>query len=314
MKTERRALGIDIGGTKIAAAMVDGAGSVSAPLTVPTPAAEGPDAILDAAAALAGRVVTASGLAPQSVGLGSAGAFDVSGTVIHATDHLPGWLGTPVGPALEARLELPVVVLNDVHAAAFGELFAGPDRGDAPVLFVAVGTGIGGALTISGRLLRGSSGLAGSVGHVRVSSPVSRRCSCGGRDHVEAYASGPAMERTYRERTGVALPLAEIGRRARGGDADASEVIESAAALLAQGLAAAVSVCDVRTVVLGGGVAGLGTTFTEPLHVQLSAQLDGPTGGVGLEQATFGDRAAIVGAAGAALRLGSGRTVDELFC
>ncbi|MFE4468905.1 ROK family protein [Leifsonia sp. NPDC056824] len=311
--TPRRALGIDIGGTKIAAAMVDEDGTTATPLIVPTPAADGPDAILDAAAALARRVMTEAGSIPEAVGLGSAGAFDLRGTVIHSTDHLAGWLGTRVGQGLEARLDLPVTVLNDVHAAALGELSVGPDRGVGPQLFVAVGTGIGGALIVNDRLIRGSSGMAGSVGHVRVRSELSRQCSCGGRDHAEAFASGPAMERTYRERTGIDARLPSIGERSRRGDSDAADVIESATGRLAEALAAAISVCDVETIILGGGVSGLGTIFTAPLSASLRAELGARSPQVRVELAALGDRATVVGAATAAWRIGTGSTIEELF-
>lgn len=314
MTAGRRALGIDIGGTKIAAAMVDPEGTVSAPLTVPTPAADGPEAILDATAALARRVLNEAGADPEAVGLGSAGAFDLTGTVVNSTDHLAGWLGTRVGHGLETRLGLPVTVLNDVHAAALGEFSAGADRAAGLKMFVAVGTGIGGALVVNDRLIRGDSGMAGSVGHLRVRSEFSRRCSCGGRDHAEAFASGPAMELTYRERTGLDARLPEIGDRARAGDSVATAVITSAAGRLADALASAISVSDAGTIILGGGVCGLGMLFTAPLSASLRAELGGLFPDVRIELAGLGDRAALVGAAKAAWRIRDGAKMEELFC
>lgn len=310
------ALGIDIGGTKTAAALVDEEGAVGTPLAVPTPASAGPHAILDSAAALGRRVMAESGVVAAIVGVGSAGAFDLSGTVIHSTDHLAGWRGTHVRQGLEARLGLPVAVLNDVHAAALGELRAdaGEARGSGPVIFVAVGTGIGGALMVNGRIIRGSSGMAGSVGHIRVHSASSRRCSCGGSDHAEAFASGPAMERSYQERTGAHVALPAIGERARDGDSEAAEVIESAAGQLAEALAAAISVCDARTIILGGGVSGLGTLFTAPLGAGLRAELGDRVPDLRLEVAALGNQAAIAGAAEAAWRMRAGSAMEDIFC
>ena len=314
MTPRRHALGIDIGGTKISAAIVGEHDTKVSPRTVPTPSAEGPDAILDTAAALAATVMAESRIAPAAFGAGSAGAFDLSGTVVNSTDHLRGWLGTKVAAGLAARLGAQVTVLNDVHAAALGEVVAAPDRRRTDsLLFVAVGTGIGGALVSRGRVVRGVSGMAGSVGHVRVRATSARTCSCGGQDHVEAFASGPAMERSYRELSGIDAGLADIGGRARNGDAAALAVIGDAARLLAYALAAAVAVTDVGEIVLGGGVMGLGDIFVSPLVAELRAELHPLFGGLQVRVSSLGTSAAIVGSARAAFRVLDGASGADLF-
>lgn len=195
---------------------------------------------------------------------------------------------------LTRRLGAPAIVVNDVHAAALGERVAGavPDR----FLFVAVGTGIGGAVVSDGRVLRGASGMAGSVGHVRIPSSRRRICSCGGVDHVEAFASGPGIELTYAEFTGRASGLREIGRLAAGGDVVAAQVIRVAAEDLGESLASSVVAVDPGVVVIGGGVSGLGELFTAPLAERLRGALQRPFSDVEVVLARAGTDAALLGA------------------
>lgn len=293
-------VGIDIGGTKIAAAVVLADGAVRHRVERPTPAREGAEAILDAAAAAGAESAAQAGVAPVAYGVGSAGAFDEQGVVVSSTDHLAGWCGTDVAAGLTRRLGAPAMVVNDVHAAALGERAAGavPDR----FLFVAVGTGIGGAVVSDGRVLRGASGMAGSVGHVRIPSSRRRICSCGGVDHVEAFASGPGIELTYAEFTGRALGLREIGRLAAGGDVVAAQVIRVAAEDLGESLASSVVALDPGIVVIGGGVSGLGELFIAPLAERLRGALQRPFSDVEVVLARAGTDAALLGAGALAAR------------
>ncbi|MFF1879602.1 ROK family protein [Leifsonia sp. NPDC058230] len=306
-------VGIDIGGTKIAAAVVDRRGRLSHRSEVSTPASEGPDAILDAAAELASRVAAAAGIRPNRFGVGSAGAFDERGRVVHATDHLTGWAGTDAAAGLERRLDAHAIVVNDVHAAALGELWSGGAADLHRFLFVAVGTGIGGAAVTGSRVVRGASGMAGSVGHVRIVSPRRRVCSCGGIDHVEAFASGPGIERTYLEFTGRSRGLRDIARLGRDGDVVAAEVIRRAAEELGESLAAAVTLFDAGVVVLGGGVSGVGELFTAPLASRLRAELPSPFSTVAVRPAILGGDAALLGAGGLALRVDAGEPYSSFF-
>ncbi|AUG28810.1 MULTISPECIES: ROK family protein [Microbacterium] len=293
-ESARAVVAVDIGGTKIAAALVREGGQIGHRVQRPTPAAKGAAAILDAAAALVREVIEAAGPV-AAVGVGSAGALDEDGVVTHATDHLAGWRGTPVAAGLVARLGVPVVVVNDVHAAALGELALGSDRDR--FVFVAVGTGIGGAVVSEGALLRGASGMAGSIGHLRAATMRGRVCSCGGRDHIEAFASGPGIERSFAERSGVAAPLREIARRAREGDTVAAQVIAAAAGELGASLAPVITTVDPGVVLLGGGVSALGTALVAPLAEGLRTELRAPFVDVRIEIARAGTDAALLGAA-----------------
>lgn len=303
-------VGVDIGGTKIAVAAVDESGRVHERRQAPTPAREGAAAILDEVARLVRGIPLPAGAVVDACGVGSAGAFDPSGRVVHSTAHLAGWLGAEVADELGARLGSPVVVVNDVHAAAFGEYWHGDVGEDESLLVVAVGTGIGGAHIARGRVTRGCLGLAGSVGHVRVPGAPHRRCSCGGDDHIESYASGPGIEQSYAEASGRHAPLVEIGRRAGDGDPVAARVISTAAAQLGESLAGAVVVLNPARVVLAGGAANLAELFLAPFAAALRAELSPPFSGLRVGMARRGD-AAIIGAAQLARRVLHGGSLDE---
>lgn len=293
-------LGIDIGGTKTAAAVVCADGRVLARAVAPTPAPEGPDAVLAGAAALARQVLAATAATVVGAGVGTAGVVDHhTGSVRFATSSLPGWAGAPVAGRLAAALGLPVVVDNDVNVIAYGEVHIGPPQLRAgTVLFAAVGTGVGGAIVRDGRIDRGATGTAGELAHLVAGPPTGRPCGCGRRGHLEAVAAGPALAAAYGARVGgpaVALPA--IADRARCGDLDAIAVIAEGAAALGRVLAGLVTVLDPVAVVLGGGVGEAGPLWWEPMTAAFRAEcLPGPDSVV-LRPARGGRLAGATGAA-----------------
>jgi glucokinase len=287
------ALGVDIGGTKIAAAVVWQDGTTGPLARVATPAAEGPRAILAAAVAVARAAIgQAAGPPPEACGVGTAGTVGANGVISFATDSLPGWAGTHVAAAFGSALNLPVTVLNDVHAAAVAE-------GYADALVVCVGTGIGGALICDGNLRTGRTGSAGAVGHLPAPRAERRRCGCGGIDHLEAYASGPAIAASYHRNSGLAAPvgLPEIAALARADDAAAQLAIDQAGEVLGEVLGGLANVLDPEVVVIGGGVAALADLLAEPVGQSFRAHaLPGPAT-CDLTFSTLGSLAVITGAA-----------------
>nr|BFE56044.1 ROK family protein [Dactylosporangium thailandense] len=283
------ALGIDIGGTKIAAALVYADGTTGPLHRVPTPAREGPAAVLRAAAGLGRRVIGDAAVA--GCGVGTAGAVDPHGRISHATDSLPGWAGTDVRAALTEALGVTVLVRNDVHAMAVAEAAWGAAAGAGTALVVAVGTGIGGALVAGGSLLTGRLGLAGSIGHLPATASLGRRCGCGGVDHVEAYAAGPAIAADHARRAGLdTAPRLE--------DVPAgSPAIAFAAEILGHGLAAAANLLDPDAIVLGGGVLGLGEPFRAAVLGALRAAALPGVAGVPVRSPALGPAAVLAGAA-----------------
>ncbi|WP_229401748.1 ROK family protein [Micromonospora okii] len=250
----RVAVGIDVGGTKTLAALVAADGTVLRRRRADTPAAAGPAAVLDTAAGLAAGLLPAAGDGP--VGVGTAGTVDpATGGIRYATDSLPGWAGTPVTAELAGRLGRPVRVVNDVHAAALGESWAGAGRGRARVLLVSVGTGLGGALVRQGRVDAGARGAAGAVAHLSAPGAGRLRCGCGRYGHLEALASGTGLAAGYAVETGERITGREVAARAAAGDAAARGVVARAGAGLGAALAGLVTVLDPEAVLVAGGAA-----------------------------------------------------------
>ncbi|WP_328475314.1 ROK family protein [Actinoplanes sp. NBC_00393] len=252
MSTSSLVAAVDIGGTKIAAALVDEAGVIRDRVQVSTPS--GASAILCVIAELVDGLRAHA--APLALGVGAPGVIDSSaGEVRSATEIVPGWAGTPIRAELAGRLGLPVAVVNDVRAAALGAV-RDPALRDCPdVLHVSVGTGVGGALIRNGRLVAGPHGSAGEIAHLLVPQRGALACGCGRDDHLEAVAAGPAIAAFHSRATGsAALPLTEVAARMRAGDEDAGVAIRSAGRTLGRALAGLVAAVDVDAVTLGGGV------------------------------------------------------------
>ncbi|MFE1318410.1 ROK family protein [Kitasatospora phosalacinea] len=288
--------GVDIGGTKTSAALVGPDGTAGPVVTVPTPAAEGPDAVL---AAVAGAV-RALGGDPVAVGVGSAGVIDpVRGCVVSATDAMPGWAGTELRTRLRELLGVPVAVDNDVHAHALGEAWTGAARGARCVLLVAVGTGVGGSLLIDGRVHHGARQVAGHLGHLAVPDATGLPCTCGGTGHVEAVAAGPALHTAYRRAGGTpdAPDLRAVAALAAQGDPLAADVLATGARALGRALGGLANVLDPDLLLIGGGVAHCGPAWWNPLRAAFTAELLPPLAHLPLTPCALGPTAAIIGAA-----------------
>ncbi|GAA4715192.1 glucokinase [Promicromonospora umidemergens] len=301
-------VGVDLGGTKIAAATVSASGEVGTVRTVPTPASAGPDAVLDAVAALVRTVLADAGAALGAVGIGTAGVVDVaSGTIVSATDTFPGWPGTSVAGGVRDRLtargtapgSVPVFVENDVDAHAAGESWRGAAAGARSVLLVAVGTGVGGAVVLDGRPLRGAHHLAGELGHMPVPGAEGLPCTCGRPGHLEAVAAGPAIHRRYLALGGdpAVRDTRDVVARARRADPLADRVVRESATALGRAIAGVVTVLDPEIVVVGGGVAGSGAPWWPALELSLRAEVVDVLAGLPLRRAELGGAAAIIGAA-----------------
>lgn len=291
-------VGVDLGGTKTVAARVHADGAAGPLATSPTPAGEGPDAVLDAVAA---TVLQASqGRTPTAVGIGSAGAINEHGVVVSSTDTFKGWVGTDIASELRARLgDLPVTVINDVDAHALGEAWQGAAAGARSVLLVAVGTGVGGALLLDGRLQTGAHHLAGEIGHIPTVGAEGLPCPCGRLGHLEALAAGPAIHRRYRALGGSpAIPNAvELFKAASEDDAIALRVIRAAATGLGRALAGLITCLDPEVVVISGGLANAGPLWWEPLEATVRSELVEALANTPIRPAQLGPSAAILGAA-----------------
>jgi glucokinase len=318
-------IGIDLGGTKIYGVVLED-GQVLAEGKRKTPTQGGPLAVVDTMAALVGDLGGTDGI--SGVGVGAPGVVDpVEGTVRQAP-NLPGWMEPfGVGPALSETLGgLPVAVDNDVNVGTYAEHRLGAGNGVDNFLGVFVGTGVGGGIVLDGELRRGPTGAAGEIGHMVVRRG-GRRCGCGGRGHLEAYAGRANMERRAREldakgRDTVLVELAPARRMTSGvfvralaaGDPVAIELIDEAVAALGAALGSAVALLDLPLVVIGGGLADrLGPAFVSRVEQAVLADVFPKRPGLSVVPAVLGDRGGAIGAAlvGAALHAGAEPADDE---
>src|SRR5919202_3843821 len=311
------ALGIDIGGTKIAAGLVTATGALSHKQVFATPAALGADSILQTAITAGQDVLSAArhaGLDVVAAGAGSAGHVDRRrGTISYAAALLPGWTGLELARELQTALELPVSVENDVNAMALAEAHFGAGRDFRDALYITVGTGIGGALIVDGRLWRGATWTAGELGHLVVDWDGTRRCNCGEPGHLEAYVAGPALAERYRERAGIGHPLdlVAVATRARAGDVLAAETIAEGARILGLALGGLLNVLDPQALIVGGGVAELAGLWGPALQAALRANpMPGPAH-IALRPAMLGVDATLIGAAWLALCEQTSACTDE---
>jgi glucokinase len=282
--SSRQAVGIDIGGTKIAALRISSEGEIRARTVVPTPATD------QAAALPAIEAATASVLddGVVAIGVGMAGLVDVISGVLLYTPNLV-WRNVPLADGLGGRFGLPVTVDNDATAAAWAESRLGASQGCDDSLFVGVGTGIGGGIVAGGRLVRGAHGLAGEIGHIIV-EPGGPLCGCGNRGCWEQVASGLAIARAGRRavrdepRSAIARLAGGDPRRATGelvtvaareGDEVAVAILAEVARRLGEGVAGLVNVFDPDVVVVGGGVGEAGDLLFGPLREAFLATVEG---------------------------------------
>jgi glucokinase len=307
-----QAIGLDVGGTKIAAARVVADGSILAMERAPSPATD-PVRILDAMVELAGRVRTDEVVA---VGIGAAGLVDSATGVLAFAPNL-SWRDVHLVDHVGGALGLPTIADNDATAAAWGEFRFGAGRGSRHLLLVTVGTGIGGGIVTDGRIYRGAHGFSAEIGHIIV-EPGGPPCGCGNQGCWEQVASGLAIQRAGQEaaerypHSGIAR-LAEgvparvtgsvVTRAAQDGDETARSILAKVGRRLGEGIAGLVNVLDPDVVVVGGGAAAAGDLLLEPARRAFARSVEAPDDRpeVPLLQAELGNDAGVVGAAALAL-------------
>jgi glucokinase len=311
------AIGIDIGGTKVAAGVVDPQGRVLVHTHGDTPA----DDVVRTRRVIVDVIRELAGSHPvEAVGIGAAGWIDAARATVRYAPNL-AWRDEPLRESVAAAVDLPVVVENDGNAAAWAEFRFGAGRGDgAPaaagaMVLVTVGTGIGGGVVVDGALVRGAYGMAGELGHTRA-VPDGLACGCGRRGCLEQYASGSALVR--RARIGAArspedaaglLALAGgephaitgpvVTTAARAGDKVAGAAFDEVGRWLGEGLADLVQILDPGMIVIGGGVAEAGELLLGPARQAYTAALAerGRLPVAPVRSAMLGAVAGVVGAA-----------------
>lgn len=305
------AIGVDVGGTKVAAGVVDESGAVLARTRRPTPSGSAKEV-----ERTIGEVVAElrSGHDVEAVGIGAAGYVDAARSRVIFAPNL-AWRDEPLRDEVAALVGLPVFVENDANAAAWAEHRFGAGRGERDLLCITAGTGIGGGLVLDGRLFRGAFGIGAEFGHLQL-VPGGRRCGCGQRGCFEQYCSGRALLHAAREIADVqrewGARLLELGggtpegiesrhvtTAAQEGDPAALACFEEIGLALGEGLAILAAVLDPGLIVLGGGLAEAGDLLLGPATRVFTERLPG-TGHrpqARLTLAAFGNEAGLIGAA-----------------
>jgi glucokinase len=294
----KRILALDIGGTKLAAAIVGVDGTLAAETRRATPRTNDPEALFNAVVALARESLerTDEGSSDGdvvAVGVGCGGPMRSPDGIVSPL-HISAWRDFPLRDRVRNALGLPCVVDNDAKAFAFGEHWLGAGRGARALLGVIVATGVGGGIVVDGRLVHGTSGQAGHVGHVVADTTESAPlCACGSTGCVEAIASGSALAR----RGGT--DAKQLAERARSGDSEARRLFTDAGRALARGIGSAAALLDLDRVVIGGGVALGAWDLLEPdLRGELRQRTKlSFTRDLKVSRSTLGDRACLAGAA-----------------
>jgi glucokinase len=309
-------LALDVGGTKLAAGVVRGDGSVRSRLVEPADRDQGPDDMIRRHLALGRRAVEAAGLDAvdiQAVGIACGGPLDPERGIIFGPLHLPGWINVPLVAIVEDAFRVPAAVDNDATAGAVAEwrFGAGRDRDVRSLVYLTISTGIGGGLVLDGRPYRGAAGNAGELGHLTIDIDGDP-CACGRRGCLEAYASGTNIARRAREAlaagepsslAGVATVTArDVAAAAAGGDALAGRVWDETTRMLGSAVATILDVLNPELVVLGGGVTNAGDALLRPIReTALREAMRPAAGSADVVLATLGEDLGVVAAASVAL-------------
>jgi glucokinase len=282
------AIGIDVGGTVIKGGVVSASGEVLAKATRPTNANAGPAQVVERIAALIATLQSESdgSFAPTSVGLGVPGNIDHGNGVVLASPNLNGWNGVPVARLVSEGVGLPVVLDNDANCAALGEALCGIGRGADSMVLLTLGTGVGSGMVLGGKVWRGTTGLAGELGHSIV-HVGGRSCACGQSGCLEAYASASSTVRRALEliESGEASSLREVLDRgqaitaemivqaAEDGDRLAGRVWEETCRYLAAAGINIQHLVEPQYIVLAGGMSAAGERLRRPVQGAIDAMV-----------------------------------------
>ena len=294
----RVAIGVDIGGTKIAVGAVDAAGAVQARRTIATDVEAGFEAGLARLALAIDETMAEAGADPaaiEGIGLGCPGPFDEASGRIENFYTLPGWEGNDIVNPLAARFGTPVRLVNDADAALLGEALAGAARGARIAVMLTVGTGIGGAALIEGAILRGASGEHPEIGHLIV-DPAGPKCYCGSRGCIEALAAGPALARAGAE-YGYADAEA-VFAAAKAGEEPARAIVARGAGAMETGVWSLIHAFLPEVLLIGGGMGERHfALYREAAERAIARAVLAPEGAIRVVKAALGNDAGMVGAA-----------------
>jgi len=295
----RYAVGIDLGGTKVEACLVDEDRQVRARKRRPSEPGLGRERVVANILELVAE--TAAGAAYEAVGMGTPGTYSAADDIMHGAPHTPLYEKPGLVSLLRSKLAVPLVIENDANCLALAEFFAQCHGRFSTVMAVILGTGMGSGLILGNRLHRGPNGNAGEIGHTSIAID-GRVCECGRRGCGEAYLSGPSLGRRYAELAGPCLPPDAILERYERGDAPARRVFEESFRIMGELFANCVNALDLEAIILGGGVSNIPLWYEHVPPVMNKALFGIPGRKVPILKAVLGDSAGVLGAAYLALR------------
>ncbi|HEY9850043.1 MAG TPA: ROK family protein [Leptolyngbyaceae cyanobacterium] len=287
--SNQQVLGIDLGGTAIKLGRFLKDGTCLQSLTVPTPQPATPEAVLDAIVQALAACGGEENL--KAIGIGTPGPADAAGRIAKVAINLVGWKNVPLADWIEAKTGIPTILANDANCAGLGEAWLGAGRRFRNMILLTLGTGVGGAIVLDGKLFTGHQGAAGELGLITL-NPDGPECNSGNRGSLEQYVSVQAIRR----RTG--LEPKELGDRATAGDEKALEFWQSYGRDLGAGLASLIYVLTPEAIVIGGGVCASAEFFLPAVKAEIERRvLLSSRTGLELLVAELGNQAGMVGAA-----------------
>lgn len=314
-KSRLPVLAIDLGGTKIIAAIISNKGQIMAREYYLTRADEGPRSVINRIFSAINHLLSLRNLALSqldSISIAAAGAIDFEKGLVTSSPNLPGWYNIPLRDIVKEKYRVNTLLINDATAAALGEHRFGVGRGVNNLILLTVGTGIGGGIIINGKLYSGPCGSAGEIGHmtIDVNGP---KCSCGNIGCLEMLASGTAVAREAIKRISQGekssltqivgcrtedITAEKVSLAAQGGDLLASEVIFKAATYLGIGMVNLVNIFNPEMIIIGGGMSKMGELLLNPARqVVKERAFQLPAQAVRIVLAQLGDNAGVLGAA-----------------
>lgn len=300
MSENRYVIGVDLGGTKIEACLLDESRNLIGRKRIPSEAHKGQSHVIQTIADVI-RVVS-EGKEYEAVGMGTPGTYVPSEDRLYGAPHTPVYEKPGLIQGLQKQLKVPLVVDNDANCLALAEFFASCEGKYRYVMAVILGTGVGCGLILDNKLYRGSKGGAGEIGHTSI-DVNGRLCECGQKGCVEAYLSGPSHSRRFFELSGKELDLREIYALFEKGDPIARRLLEESCRIMGVFFANTINSLDLEAVILGGGVSNIPLWYGKVPGMMENALFGIPRKTVPIIQAELGDAAGVFGAAYLALRV-----------
>jgi len=295
----RYAIGIDLGGTKVEACLVDESRAIRARKRRPSEPRLGRDKVVDNILELVAD--TAGGARYEAIGMGTPGTYHPGDDIMYGAPHTPLYEKPGLVSLLRTKLAVPLLIENDADCLALAEFFAQCHGKYSTVMAVILGTGMGSGLVLDNRLHRGPNGNAGEIGHSSIDIN-GRPCECGRRGCGEAYLSGPSLTRRYKELSGETLAPKDIFARYEKGEPLALALFEESCRIMGELFANCVNILDLQAIILGGGVSNIPLWYDRVPPYMDKGIFGIPGRRIPIMKAVLGDSAGVLGAAFLGLR------------